>query len=140
MKTAIRSIALVIAILISGLCLAQAPADAPWLSVVRKSLAGVEGSGDTRTGPGPDDMAAASEMPPEARNQFIRGMVERLATRLHADGSDVEGWLRLLRAYMVMGERDKAKTAADEAREALAREPEKLKLLDEGIKDLGVGG
>ena len=120
--------------------IAQAPADAPWLSVVRKSLAGVEGSGDTQTGPGPDDAAATSEMPPEARNQFIRSMVERLATRLHADGSDVEGWLRLLRAYMVMGERDKAKTAADEAREALAREPEKLKLLDEGIKDLGVGG
>jgi cytochrome c-type biogenesis protein CcmH len=120
--------------------IAQAPADAPWLSVVRQSLAGVEGSGDTRTGPGPDDVAAASEMPPEARNQFIRGMVERLATRLHENGSDVEGWLRLLRAYMVMGERDKAKTVADEAREALAREPEKLKLLDEGIKDLGVGG
>ena len=41
---------------------------------------------------------------------------------------------------MVLGERDKAKAAASEARGALTREPEKLKLLDEGIKELGVGG
>ena len=71
---------------------------------------------------------------------MIRGMVERLATKLHEDGSDVEGWLRLLRAYMVLGDRDKAKAAAGEARSALAGEPEKLRLLDQGIKDLGVEG
>ena len=79
-------------------------------------------------------------MSPEQRNQMIRGMVEQLATRLHQDGSDVDGWLRLLRAYMVLGERDKAKAAVAEARGALAREPEKLRRLDDGIKDLGVGG
>ena len=39
------------------------------------------------------------------RDQMVRGMVERLAARLSADGSDVEGWLRLMRAYMVLGER-----------------------------------
>jgi cytochrome c-type biogenesis protein CcmH len=120
--------------------IAKAPADAPWLTVVRQSLARVERPGATPPGPGPDDLAAAGEMTPEARNQMIRGMVERLATRLHEDGSDVDGWLRLLRAYMVMGDRDKAKTAAGEARGALAREPEKLKLLDEGIRALGVEG
>src|SRR5216683_3324579 len=120
--------------------IAKAPADAPWLTVVRQSLARVEGPGATPPGPRADDVAAAGAMAPEARNQMIRGMVERLATRLHEDGSDVEGWLRLLRAYMVMGERDKAKAAAGEARGALAREPEKLRLLDEGIRDLGVGG
>jgi cytochrome c-type biogenesis protein CcmH len=120
--------------------IAKAPADAPWLSVVRQSLARVEGPGATPPGPQPDDLAAAGEMTPEARNQMIRGMVERLATRLHEDGSDVDGWLRLLRAYMVMGERDRAKAAAGEARGALAREPEKLKRLDQGIRDLGVEG
>jgi cytochrome c-type biogenesis protein CcmH len=125
--------------------IAKAPADAPWLTVVRQSLARVEhpgagAPGASAPGPQPEDVAAAGEMSPEARNQMIRGMVERLAARLHEDGSDVEGWLRLLRAYMVMGERDKAKSAASEARGALAREPEKLKLLDEGIRDLGVGG
>jgi cytochrome c-type biogenesis protein CcmH len=120
--------------------IAKAPADAPWLTVVRQSLARVEGPGAAPPGPQPDDLAAAGEMTAEARNQMIRGMVERLATRLHEDGSDVDGWLRLLRAYMVMGERDRAKAAAGEARGALAREPEKLKRLDQGIRDLGVGG
>ena len=118
--------------------IANAPANAPWLSVVREQLARVENPGAAPPGPAPEDVIAAGEMPPEARNQFIRSMVERLATRLHENGSDVEGWLRLLRAYMVMGERDKVKVVVDEARGALAREPEKLKLLDEGIKDLHV--
>jgi cytochrome c-type biogenesis protein CcmH len=67
-------------------------------------------------------------------------MVAQLAARLHEDGSDIDGWLRLLRAYMVLGERDKAKAAVGEARSALAREPDKLRLLDQGIKELGVGG
>jgi cytochrome c-type biogenesis protein CcmH len=120
--------------------IAKAPPDAPWLSVVRQSLARVEGPGAAAPGPRPEDVAAASAMAPAAQNQMIRGMVERLAVRLHEDGSDVEGWLRLLRAYMVLGERDKAKAAAGEARGALAREPEKLRQLDEGIRDLGVEG
>jgi len=120
--------------------IAKSPADAPWLTVVRQSLARVERPGVAPPGPRPDDIAAAGEMTPDARNQMIRDMVERLATRLHQDGSDVEAWLRLLRAYIVMGERDKAKAAASEARGALAHEPEKLKLLDQGIRDLGVEG
>ncbi len=119
---------------------AKAPPDAPWLPIVRDRLARVAGPDNERPpGPTPDDVAAAQGMAPEARGQFIRTMVERLASRLHENGSDVDGWLRLLRAYMVMGDRDKARLAVSEAREALASEPEKLKLLDAGLKDLGVG-
>src|SRR6266436_3432574 len=119
--------------------IAKAPANAPWLPVVREQLARIENPGAAPPpGPAPEDVAAAGEMSPEARNQFIRSMVERLATRLHENGSDVDGWLRLLRAYMVIGERAKVKVVVDEARGALAREPEKLKLFDEGIRDLHV--
>ena len=39
---------------------------------------------------------------------MIRGMVARLADQLKQNGADVDGWQRLLRAYMVLGERDKA--------------------------------
>jgi cytochrome c-type biogenesis protein CcmH len=118
---------------------AKAPANAPWLPMVRQQLAGVEKPGAAPPlGPTPEAVAAVNAMSPEERTQFMRDRVEQLATRLHENGSDVQGWLRLLRAYMVMGERDKAKTAADEARGALAREPEKLKVLDEGIRDLHV--
>lgn len=116
----------------------KAPPNAPWLNAVRQSLARVEGAAMPQ--PRPEDVAAAADLPPEQRLQFVRSMVDRLATRLKEDGSDVDGWLRLLRAYMVLGDRDRAKAAVGEARSALAREPEKLRQLDEGIKALGVEG
>jgi cytochrome c-type biogenesis protein CcmH len=127
----------------------KSPPDAPWLTVVRESVARVEGtevpeapvaSAAPAPGPRAEDVAAASTMAPDERNQFIRTMVDRLAVRLRQDGSDIDGWLRLLRAYMVLGERDKAKAAAADARNALAREPDKLRMLDQGIRELGVGG
>src|SRR5207237_8483313 len=88
---------------------------------------------------------AAALAPPandEAAQQdrMIRSMVERLAARLQQDGSDVDGWLRLLRSYMVLGEADKARAAAAEARNALKGDADKLRRLDEGAKSLGVGG
>ena len=82
-------------------------------------------------------MAAATDLSSDQRTAMIRGMVERLAERLHQDGSDVEGWLRLVRAYMVLGERDKAQAAAGDARRALASEPDKLRRIDE--LDQGAG-
>jgi cytochrome c-type biogenesis protein CcmH len=127
----------------------KSPPDAPWLTVVRESMARVEGtevpqgpvvSAAPARGPTAQDVAAADKMTADERNQFIRDRVESLAVRLRQDGSDIEGWLRLLNAYKVLGDRDKAKAAADEARKALAREPDKLRQLDQGIKELGVGG
>ena len=56
------------------------------------------------------------------RNTMIRGMVDRLATRLKDNGNDVEGWLRLVRAYMVLGERDKAQAALADARQAVGND------------------
>ena len=40
-------------------------------------------------------------MTSDERGVMVRGMVERLAERLKQDGSDVEGWSRLVRAYRV---------------------------------------
>jgi cytochrome c-type biogenesis protein CcmH len=121
--------------------LARAPAGASWVDLVRESLARVgEPSPAAAPGPNAEDAAAASQLAPEQRDQMIRGMVERLATRLRADGSDVEGWLRLVRAYMVLGERDRARAAASDARRALTKEPDKLRRLDDGFKGLGLDG
>src|SRR6516165_4394685 len=126
----------------------HAPADAPWIAYVREALARVEpsrppasGSG-TPAGLGPtaQDVASAAEMSSTEREQMVRGMVERLAARLSADGSDVEGWLRLMRAYVVLGDRDKARAAAADARRALARDPDKLRRIDEGAKNFGLDG
>jgi cytochrome c-type biogenesis protein CcmH len=123
--------------------IAKAPPNAPWLPLVRSQLARIAPGAappPAASGPTAGEVAAAQDMTPEARAQFIRSMVERLASRLHEDGSDVDGWLRLLRAYRVMGERDKAKTAANEAREALTREPDKLKQLEDGLRSLSLDG
>jgi cytochrome c-type biogenesis protein CcmH len=116
----------------------EAPGDAPWVGFVRGELARLQGGGP---GPGPDDLAAAADLGPEQRLTMIRGMVEKLSDRLHHDGgADLEGWLRLVRSYMVLGERDKARTAAGEARHALASDPDKVRKIDELVKGLGIEG
>ena len=125
--------------------LASAPPEAPWIGFVRDALLRVDPntpppSAPSVSGPSADDVAAASQLTPEQRSEMVRGMVERLAERLQHDGSDVDGWLRLLRAYMVLGERDKARAAAGDARRALASEPDKLRRVDELVKGLGLEG
>ena len=67
---------------------------------------------------------------------MVRGMVERLAERLKQDGSDLEGWLRLVRAYTVLGERERALSAAADARRALGHDADKLRRLDALVKEL----
>jgi len=118
--------------------LASAPPDAAWTGFVKESLARVDPSVAAAPGPGEAEVAAASEMSPEQRDTMIRGMVARLADRLKQDGSDVEGWLRLLRAYMVLGDKDQARAVAGEARRALASDPDKLRRVDEFIKGSGL--
>jgi cytochrome c-type biogenesis protein CcmH len=120
--------------------LAASPPDAPWLALVQESLARVDPNAKVAPGPSADDVAAASQLAPEQRNEMIRGMVARLAERLSREGSDVDGWLRLVRAYMVLGDRDRARDAVADARKALASEPDKLRRLDEFVKGLGLEG
>lgn len=118
--------------------LARAPGDAPWRSTVQTALSRVTGA--PMPGPSSEAIAASKDMSEGDRTAMIQSMVERLATRLKQNGDDVEGWLRLMRAYMVMGERDKAKAALAEARQALGADPERLKQLDAGLKTLGLDG
>ncbi|MCP3381780.1 c-type cytochrome biogenesis protein CcmI [Bradyrhizobium sp. CCGUVB4N] len=120
--------------------LAKAPADAPWRPLVQTSLARVGGGGVTMPALSDETIAASKEMNDGDRNAMIRGMVERLATRLKQNGDDVEGWLRLVRAYLVMGDRDKALGASTDARQAVARDSERLRQLNEGLKTLGLDG
>ena len=118
--------------------LAKAPADAPWRPLVQAALARIGGVAAPALSD--DTMAAAKGMSEGDRGAMIRGMVDRLATRLKQNGDDVEGWLRLVRAYMVMGDRDKAKSALTDARQAVANDAERLRQLNEGLKNLGLDG
>jgi cytochrome c-type biogenesis protein CcmH len=119
--------------------LARAPADAPWRPLVQSSLARV-GGGSGAPALSDETIAAAKDMGEGDRGAMIRGMVERLANRLKQNGDDVDGWLRLVRAYVVMGERDKARGALSDAREAVANDAERLRQLNEGLKNLGLDG
>ena len=121
-----------------GDLLARAPADAPWTHVVRESLAQIEQPAGEVSAPGPaaPDVAAAAQMSPEDRANMVRGMVDRLAARLARDGSDLDGWVRLVRAYGVLGEHDRARAAAADARRALAGDPDKLRRLEAAVAEL----
>ena len=122
--------------------LEDAPANAPWLAFVRESLARVTGEPveSAGPGPGPEETAAAQSMTETQRTAMIRGMVAKLADRLRTDGNDVEGWLRLVHAYVVLGERDQAKGAAADAKKALAEHPDEIKRIDDLVKGLGLEG
>jgi cytochrome c-type biogenesis protein CcmH len=122
--------------------ISKAPADAPWLPIVRDALARVAGDQPVAAAPGPSsqDISAADAMSEKDRGEMIRGMVARLADRLKSDSHDVDGWQRLLRAYMVLGEREKANAAAADAKRALANDPDKLRRIEDMIKNLGLEG
>jgi len=120
--------------------LADAPADAPWTGFVREALARVSGAPVIASRPSAEDVAAVANLSESQRGEMIRGMVARLADRLQDNGADVEGWLRLVRAYVVLGDRDKAKSAAADAKRALAGHPDEVKRVDDLIKNLGLEG
>ena len=70
---------------------------------------------------------------------MIEGMVSRLANRLASNGGSVDEWSRLIRAYAVLHEADKAKAALADARKALAPDPNAVASLDALAHDLGLG-
>jgi cytochrome c-type biogenesis protein CcmH len=124
--------------------IAAAPPDAPWLDLLRSALTRVErGAGGVAAGGSSTDASddqAAVQLGPEQRKAMIEGMVNRLSERLHRDGADVDGWLRLVRSYMVLGEPDKARAAVVDARRALAGDAVKLRQLDDLLRGLGLEG
>lgn len=66
----------------------------------------------------------------------ISAMVAGLAARLKTQPDDPEGWQRLLRAYSVLGDSEKAKAALADGRRAMAKNPMALAALNEEAKAL----
>ncbi|MCW5698723.1 MAG: c-type cytochrome biogenesis protein CcmI [Rhodospirillales bacterium] len=100
--------------------IAMSPSDAPWLPVVRQQVQraaeeiGVDPSTLT---PSLETLALAKKdlagpaKPDVDQAAMIRAMVDRLAARLKDEPDDRDGWLRLARAYEVLGETEKARKA-----------------------------
>ncbi|MGE3144654.1 MAG: c-type cytochrome biogenesis protein CcmI [Pseudorhodoplanes sp.] len=121
--------------------LARAPADAPYRPLIEQSIARLAPApAPALAGPSAEDMAAAANLPPERRNEMVRAMVARLDERLRQESGDVDGWLRLLRAYMVLGDRARAQDALARARAALSDDAEKRQRLDAAAKAMGIEG
>jgi cytochrome c-type biogenesis protein CcmH len=114
--------------------LAEAPPGAFWIGGVREALARVEGGASSSPRPASQTSAAAAR-PPE-QDAMIHSMVDRLAARLKQDGSDVDGWVRLVRSYKVLGDAEKARAAMADARQALAGDPGGLGRLNAALKEL----
>jgi cytochrome c-type biogenesis protein CcmH len=72
---------------------------------------GTNAAPEASGGPGPSDLDAASKMSGAERQAFIESMVTQLAERLKTEPDDLDGWLRLAKAYSVLGKGDDARTA-----------------------------
>ncbi len=124
--------------------LQASPPRAPWRQfVVERMDALAEKAGKSTPG-GKTQLAPSgaeatiAALPEGERRQVIMQMVDSLAQRLKAEGNDLEGWRRLLRSWMVLGEPDKAESALGDARKALGMNPTALGEINSFAKALGL--
>jgi cytochrome c-type biogenesis protein CcmH len=139
----------------------SAPAGAPWATEVRafvEDLARERGqdiSGRLRPAPagtpaaavppgipGPTaaQIAEAGSMAPAEQQAMIQGMVSGLEERLRASPRDRDGWVRLMRARMVLGDGAAATTALRNGLRAFADSPADQAALTEAARGLRVPG
>lgn len=89
-------------------------------------------------GPTAADVAAAGQMSQVERQDFINSMVSRLAEKLAKNPKDFEGWLRLVRAYSVLGRSADAQRALEDARKSVGEDNTKRSQLDALASELGL--
>lgn len=89
-------------------------------------------------GPTAEQLAAASSLPPSQQDEMVQGMVSRLANRLKANPNDADGWIRLMRARMVLGETGAATEALRSGRAAFPGDPATQARLGQAAAELGV--
>ena len=135
--------------------IASAPADAPWLDTVKEHVQRLEGGQGTTGGApspaasnrGPDAVSESKAAPsaeaiaalsPEEQQKQIAAMVDGLAARLKVNSNDLPGWLRLVRAYQVMGRKDDAVAALATARKQFASEAKAMTELNGLASSLGL--
>ena len=112
--------------------LREAPPGAPWEPQVRQAVVAIAaerridisgrlppprqpapGSTATAAIPGPtrEQLEAARGIPPSEQDAMVRGMVDRLASRLRQNPRDADGWIRLMRSRMVLNDPNAARDA-----------------------------
>ncbi|MFS8148622.1 cytochrome C biogenesis protein CycH [Rhizobium sp. R635] len=124
----------------------QSPPDAPWLPLVSEHIAANGGApakldADPAApgNPTQDDVAAAENMNAGDRQQMIRGMVESLDAKLSQDPNNFEGWMRLVRSYAVLNDKDRAAEALKRGLAAFPPPGEQGRQLQALARELGIG-
>ncbi len=122
--------------------------DERWRSMIEGRIANVQAriSGKQppamamapKAGPSAADIEAAQNMSPGERQAMVDNMVKKLAARLEADGDDLPGWLRLIRAYTVLGRSGDAKAAVAKAKDQFAGNAQAIEQLDMLAAELGL--
>ena len=122
--------------------------DDPWVAPLRAQLMQVASEAgedsyvlpEAAPAPGPDAeaVAAAAEMTPEERQEMVRGMVAQLSERLATQGGSAEEWARLITAYGVLGETDRARTIWAEAQQRFAGRAADLDVVRAAAAQAGV--
>ncbi len=89
-------------------------------------------------GPSAEDIKAANQMSAGDRSEMIKNMVSGLAERLRENGGSLQEWIRLIRAYNVLGKKDMAKKALGDAQKNLKEDVKALSQLQQFAKELGL--
>jgi cytochrome c-type biogenesis protein CcmH len=89
-------------------------------------------------GPSPQDVRAAEAMPPADRSAMIRGMVDGLASRLERSPRDADGWIKLMRSRVVLGESELAKQALSRGLAAFADDAPERDRIAAAAQELGM--
>ncbi len=97
-----------------------------------------EAVGKSSDGPNVDKIAKLEGMPPRERDAAIRSMVDGLAARLESSPRDVEGWTRLMRSRVVLGEREVAAMAFRKALEVFKDDDDASSKITAAATELGL--
>jgi cytochrome c-type biogenesis protein CcmH len=112
--------------------LAKAPQGAGWRMAVEQQIASLAKAPALTA----EQMQQGAVMSSSDRQTMITGMVDGLEQKLAANGDDIEGWLKLIRARTVMGEAEKAKQALKKATARFNDKPKELSAINILAKEL----
>jgi len=124
--------------------LGQSAVEAPWRAALERRIGEVSqhlsgAQPPSAAGPSVEDVAAAEKMAPDDRARMVAQMVDGLAQRLKHDSRDLAGWLRLVKAYVVLGRKNDAVNALADARKSFGGDEKALAELTALAKSLGLG-
>ena len=116
----------------------QNPKNVELQMAVQRQIAAIKPQGAKMPTLDKDQRQAASNMTPKERQAMIGSMVKRLSDRLQEDGSDLSGWLRLIRARMVLGDKAAAVVALKSAHQNFKTDATAVTSLNQLAVSLGL--